>query len=442
VPERVSVFKSLRIRLNFFCLFDFAFFLFLLAALPLAAQNTEEAPAAQDSITVAADGAPELGSRAAVLMDAATGAVLYAKNPDELIPPASLTKLMTIHVALLEAAARNISLDETVELPRQSWAINQPPRSSLMFLAAGQRVTIRELLLGLAVPSGNDAAVAVALRFAPSVDAFARRMSAEARLLGLEKTLFVEPSGISEYNFTTAGEFALFCREYIALHPEALAEFHSVAEFAYPKPENVAERYRENPGTIVQQNRNNLLDIEFPDGQRPANAVEGVDGLKTGYIDEAGYNIALTARRQGTRLIAVILGAPAVFRGERIRDKDGKELLTWGFDNFKTLRPAFPGQDPLRVWKGKIDYVACTPGEDLAFTTHANRGEGLYWKTEYADPLIAPLPVGSNVGTIILSDSRGDLRRIPLVTTENVEQGGFFKRLFDSIRVFFHAVFR
>jgi D-alanyl-D-alanine carboxypeptidase (penicillin-binding protein 5/6) len=423
-------------------------FFFLLFCPPaLSAQEPpslpgQDLPAVADTITAKAENAPDIGSRAAVLIDAETGALLYAKNPDEMIPPASLTKLMTIHVALKEAAAGNVSLDERVELPRQSWAVNQPPRSSLMFIAAGQRASLRELILGLAVPSGNDAAVAVALRVAPSVEAFAGKMNGEARLLGLEKTRFVEPSGISEHNMTSAGEFALFCREYIRLHPETLAEFHSAAEFGYPKPENVAEQYRENPGTITQMNRNRLLDAASSGGQRNANAVTGVDGLKTGYIDEAGYNIALTAERDGTRLIAVILGAPANNRGESIRDKDGRNLLNWGFDNFKTLRPVFPAPEPLRVWKGKTDYVNHAPAEALNFTVRAGRGAELNLTPEYAEPLSAPLPPGSRVGTLVISDNLGELRRVPLVTTENVEQGGFFKRLFDSIRLFFRAVFR
>jgi D-alanyl-D-alanine carboxypeptidase (penicillin-binding protein 5/6) len=267
-------------------------------------------------------------------------------------------------------------------------------------------------------------------------------MNGEARSMGLEKTRFVEPSGISEYNFTTAREFALFCREYIRVHPETLVEFHSAPEFAYPKAENVAERYRANPGTIVQQNHNRLLD-NGPPGRKNTNAVEGVDGLKTGYIDEAGYNIALTAARRGTRLIAVILGAPANRRtGERIRDEDGRNLLNWGFDNFKTLRPVLPELEALRVWKGKTNYVNCVPGETLNFTAAADRGAELRWTGEYAEPLTAPLPPGSRVGTLVLSDSLGELRRVPLVTTENVEQGGFFKRFFDSARLFFRAVFR
>ncbi|MDR3335584.1 MAG: D-alanyl-D-alanine carboxypeptidase [Treponema sp.] len=412
---------------------------FALTVLPLPAQ---ELLSAEDSITAGADNAPGLGSRAAALMDAATGAVLFSKNPDEVIPPASLAKLMTIHVALKEAAAGNASLDEAVELPRQSWAVNQPRRSSLMFLAAGQRVTLRELLLGLAIPSGNDAAVAIALRFAPSIEVFVEKMNAEARALGLSRTQFVEPSGISEYNFTTALEFAFFCREYLRLHPETLQEFHAVPEFAYPKAENVAEAYRANPGTIVQQNHNRLLDIEETGGYKNSGFVEGVDGLKTGYIDEAGYNIALTAERRGTRLIAVILGAPAAYGGERIRDEDGRKLLTWGFDNFKTLSPVIEPPSPVRVWKGKTGSVPIALGEETAFTTFTNRGNRLYSKIEMASPLSAPLPAASRVGSLVLYDDKGELRRIPLITTENVEQGGFFKRLWDGIQLFARDIFR
>jgi D-alanyl-D-alanine carboxypeptidase (penicillin-binding protein 5/6) len=373
---------------------------------------------------------PELGSRAAALLDAGTGTLLYAKNQDEEIPPASLTKLMTIHIALTEVAAGRASLDEPVPLPRESWAINQPPRSSLMFLAQGQRVSLRELILGLAIPSGNDAAVAVALRFAPTVQDFAGRMTAEARRLGLDKTRFVEPSGISEHNITTALEFARFCGEYLRLHPETIRAYHSVREFAYPKNGNVAEAYRDRPGTIPQYNRNSLL-----------GAFEGVDGLKTGYIDEAGYNIALTAERGGTRFIAVILGGG----DERVRTEDGKALLGWGFEHYKTLRPVINDLPPVRIWKGKTNFAAVLPGEtapdgSLAFTARTGRGNILFWETEPEKTAAAPLPAGSPVGALVFYDGIGELRRIPLVTGEDIEEGGFFKRLWDSIRLFLRGL--
>jgi D-alanyl-D-alanine carboxypeptidase (penicillin-binding protein 5/6) len=372
---------------------------------------------------------PEVISPSAVVMDAMTGTFLYLKNPDEVIPPASLTKLMTIHLALKAIGDKLELLDEPITPPRESWAINQPPRSSLMFLANGQRTNLRELLLGLAISSGNDAAVAVALHFAPTVAAFTEMMNAEARALGLTKTQFDEPSGISEFNLTTARDFAHFCRFYIQEHPETLKEYHSVREFAYPKADNVPETFRNRPGTILQYNTNRLLAT-----------LEGTDGLKTGYIDEAGYNIALTTQRGETRFIAVILGAPRP-GGDLIRNEDGRRLITWAFNNYKTVIPPIPVLETPRVWKGKADYVSLSLGDSVEFTSRTNRADPLYFRVEVLDPLIAPLPVGSPVGDLIYYDNTGDLRRIPLLTNEDIEAGGFFKRLFDAIRLFFRGLF-
>ena len=332
---------------------------------------------------------------------------------------------MTMHLAFKLARENQVSFDEPIIPPQESWAINQPPRSSLMFLANGQQTNLHELLLGLAIPSGNDAAVAVALQFALTVDAFTEMMNREAEALGLTRTHFDEPSGVSEFNLSTARDFANFCRIYVREHPEALNDYHSVREFAYPRAENVAEIFRSRPGTIVQYNHNRLLDT-----------VEGVDGLKTGFIDESGYNIALTAKRGETRFIAVILGAPQI-GGEQIRSEDGKRLLTWAFDNFKTVFPPEPDLEQPRVWKGKTNFVSLKPGETLEFTSPIERASPLYQKNELFEPLIAPLPAGSVAGHLVYYDYSGELRRIPLVTVEDMESGGFFKRLFDSIRLFF-----
>jgi D-alanyl-D-alanine carboxypeptidase (penicillin-binding protein 5/6) len=338
---------------------------------------------------------------------------------------------MTIHLALNEVKAGRLSLDEPVSPPRESWAINQPPRSSLMFLAAGQQVSLRDLLLGLAIPSGNDAAVAVALCIAPSVEAFAALMNQEAQRIGLVNTRFVEPSGISEYNYTTALEFARFCRVYLSLHPETLTELHSVPEFAYPKTENVGTAYRNRPGTIVQYNHNRLL-----------GKVEGVDGLKTGYIDEAGYNIALTAERGETRFILVLLGAPARPGGDRIRDADGAALLAWAFDTFRTIRPVIGDPEPARLWKGRTDRIRLIPGGPAEFTAPADRGASLWMAVELTDPIIAPVPADQPLGALIISDDRGELHRIPLHSAGPYEAGGFLKRLWDSLRLFFRGLFR
>ncbi|MDR2536604.1 MAG: D-alanyl-D-alanine carboxypeptidase [Treponema sp.] len=366
-----------------------------------------------------------INSEAGVLMDATTGTVLFEKNGDAVIPPASLTKLMTIHIALTEVAAGKASLDEIVDLPRQSWAANQLPGSSLMSLAAGHIVTLRELILGLAIPSGNDAAMAVGLRFAPTIEAFVEQMNLEAQGFGLSNTLFVDPSGWSEHNLTTAKEFAYFCREYLKLHSETLGEYHSIRDFTYPKPENLPPAYRLRPNTLTKRNGNTLL-----------GSFEGVDGLKTGFIPESGYNIALTAERDQTRFIGIILGGTTT----RSRDDDGRKLLAWGFEHFKTLRPVMEPLPPLRIWKGKEDSVDITTHETMEFTVAAERGNNLRWETELADPVIAPLPANSLVGELILWDDIGELRRFPLLTTAEAERGGFFKRLWDGIRLFFRSL--
>jgi len=397
---------------------------FILSAMPAAAQTEQSPPLYMEEAGVSPP--PELVSRSAVVMDETTGTLVYYKNPDEEIPPASLTKLMTMHLALKEVAAGRASLDEILSPVRESWAVNQPHGSSLMYLANGQRVSLRELLLGMAVFSGNDAAAAVALRFAPTIKDFVDMMNREAIALGLSKTHFVDPAGYWEDNMTTAREFAEFCRTYIEDHPESLKEYHSVREFGYPKAENEAERYREHPGTRIHRNNNTLL-----------GKVEGVDGLKTGYIPEAGYNIALTAERDGSRFIAVILGAPSRWGGDKIRDEDGRKLIEWVFENYKTIKLDLEIQEPVRVWKGKENYVSLEWGDSLDFTETAARGENLSWHSEITEPIIAPVPAHSHIGDVVVYDNQGELRRIPLLSAVEIEKGGFFKRLFDSIRLFF-----
>ncbi|MDR1868857.1 MAG: D-alanyl-D-alanine carboxypeptidase [Treponema sp.] len=370
--------------------------------------------------------APEIVSRSAVLIDVETGALLYSKAPDEEIPPASLAKLMTLHLLMKEIEAGRASYDEIIPVTVASWAQSQPPRSSLMFLAPGQIVTLREIMLGLAVPSGNDAAVAAALWLAPTMQDFANLMNAEARRMGLNVTRFVESSGYSEENMTTAEEYAYFCRQYLELHPQSTRDFHSVNVFAYPMANNIQENSRRNPRTIVQYNHNSLLRT-FP----------GVDGLKTGYIDESGYNIALTAERDHTRFIAVILGAPARPGGDRIRAADSTRLLSWAFENFKTVRPVIGQIENARLWKGRENSVQLALAESADFTSAKARGETLFFETVILAPLVAPLPAGFHAGYLVISDEYGELNRVPLVTAAAYERGNIFKRIWHSILLLF-----
>ena len=365
---------------------------------------------------------PEVKSKSAVLIDAETGTLLYFKNGNEEIPPASLAKLMAMHIAMKEIAAGRASPGDIVPITEESWARNMARRSSLMFLEPGQIVTLKEILLGLAVPSGNDAAVAAALHFAPGVREFGLMMTAEARDMGLSVTRFVEPSGLSEENMTTAAEFAFFCMRYIKLYPDNLREYHSVPEFSYPLAANVPGSSKNRLSTITQSNRNSLLGV-----------LPGVDGLKTGYIEESGYNIALTAERENTRFISVTLGADSI----RERETDGTVLMSWAFENFKTVRVNIDQIEKARLWKGKDNYVELKLAHSADFTSPVDRSSLLVYEFIIDGPLIAPLPAGFPAGHLVICDEYGEVNKIPLITAAACEKGNIFKRIWHSFRILF-----
>ena len=294
---------------------------------------------------------PALTARSAILIEARTGAILFENHADDPIPPASLTKLMTLHIALQRIDDGLLDPSRVIMPPPDSWARNLPPHSSVMFLGPGQRLTINELLKGLVVDSGNDAAVALADVIAGSVPAFADVMNEEASRLGYHVMRFVEPSGLSSANLITAREYVDFCRRFVTLHPRALTDLFSLRELTYPLPENLSGDNNERP--ITQKNTNILL-----------GHYEGVDGLKTGHIDESGYNFAATARRGNMRLISVILGVPDQVPGGglRMRAVESEELLDYGFSNFTLVQPTYAPPSPVRVWKGSARVLAIAPG--------------------------------------------------------------------------------
>ena len=276
-------------------------------------------------------------AKSVMLIDTATGDILFEKNADTIIPPASMTKLFAMYVVDQEVSGGRFSYDQIIPIPEEAYACNMPPHSSLMFLGDGHVVTLEELLLGLSICSGNDAAYALAYAVSGSMDAFIDRMNQVAKDLGLTHTHFVEASGYSELNTTTPREMAAFCRIYINEHPDSLKRFHSVPSFTFPKQQNLPEgetlHYQNfSKGlpkritmSITQQNTNPLL-----------GKLAGCDGLKTGYIDESGYNLALTAKRNDTRFLSVTMLGPGenAEEGQKIRVADGLTLMNFAFTNF------------------------------------------------------------------------------------------------------------
>ncbi len=373
---------------------------------------------------------PALTARAAILVDVESATILYAKHPDLVIPPASLTKVVTIDTALAAVAQGELSLSARVVPPQASWWTNQPPRSSLMFLGSGQSVSLHDLLVGLAVPSGNDAAVAVAEVVAGGVDNFADLMNARMRELGLIDPFFVEPSGYSDRNAITARSFARFLLAHVERFPDALRDYYSLREFTYPTADH--GEVVGGVAAITQFNRNTLLWMD-----------PTVDGFKTGYIDASGYNLAATASRTGRRLIAIVLGvdAPDVSTGTRIRAEEASLLLEYGYRAFEALRFGVPAPSAVRVYGGATPLVEPLVAPTIGISVPVGRLADLNGVTRQYTAVDAP--VGRvEVGSVSIELDGEVLGRASIVIPDQ-PRGRWWRRAIDAIiRLFDRLVHR
>ena len=371
---------------------------------------------------------PVINARSAILIDSLTGTVLFEKNSQMSIPPASMTKLMSLYVVYKQIAEGVVSKNEIVRISKNADFRSLPPHSSLMFLEEGQNVSMQDLMLGLAVPSGNDAAIAIAERISGSVKRFVELMNLEAEQLGLSSVHFADASGLSAENRVSAADFVQFCSEYITRFPESLDELHSVRSFTYPKDINWKSNGTSVYGPITQYNRNNLLVAYAP-----------VDGLKTGYIDESGYNIALTAEQNGRRLFSVILGGPgeSSSEGSLLRAIDGINLLSYGFYNFTNIKSEDPEIQSPKIWKGTKSSVGIKYSEIPVLTLTHEKAAILRTEVNIPQNIIAPIKEGDVLGEIVQTAGEEIIGRYNITAAENIPMGGFFRRLLDSIKIFF-----
>jgi D-alanyl-D-alanine carboxypeptidase (penicillin-binding protein 5/6) len=396
---------------------------------PLGAEASADGPAAayvKTAFTEAAEPQPALRSRAAALYDVGTETLLYSKNGDEEIPPASMTKLVTLHLVYRAIERGELSRDTEVEVGRTSDFHSLPPRSSLMFLEEGQRLTVLELMRGLAVPSGNDAALLVARLVAGSTEAFVARMNGEMRRLGLEHTRFVDPSGLSAENRTTAREFARFCMYYLRSHPRSLEELHDLYRFTYPKERNLPEGGSSTYGPITQYNHNRL-----------AWGHPWVDGLKTGYIEESGYNVAVTGSHRGRRLVAVLLGGPGnnSEEGTLTRAIDGANLLSFGFYAFTRVRPQLEEAPRPRVWKSATGSLTLALPEPAELSIPKELAGAVELELRLEEPLIAPISRGDRVGELVVRVGERVRSRQAVRAAEEAPVGGWLRRVVDGLRL-------
>ncbi|GMO59043.1 MAG: D-alanyl-D-alanine carboxypeptidase family protein [Treponemataceae bacterium] len=384
---------------------------------------------------------PEIQAGSAIIVDAATGLVLFEKNADMSITPASMTKLVGMYIALSEVEKGTIDFDDIVPLPPDSWAANAPSGSSLMGLARGHVVTLRELLLGMALPSGNDAAVAVADYISGNAEDFCSRMNALVASMGLVNTHFVDTSGYSELNETTARDFAVFTRLYMERFPQALSMFHSVRTFEFPTEQNFADEeswnkaFRTRRGvatapTLILRNTN----------WRTLDTIAGCDGLKTGTIPESGANLALTVERDGTRILSISMKGPGKTGNEaaNIRGQDAQAIADFSFRHFETqLADNFPGVDiPVALGKkNALRVVSAVPGALLHVTVpkRFETDKNVTSSYVYDDYAVAPIEAGTVLGRIVYKKGDLVLREIPLVADRSVSRANGFKRAVDTV---------
>ena len=339
----------------------------------------------------APSGSLQCDARSAILMDGLTGQVLFEQNPDSKMAPASFVKIMTLYLVYDAIRAGQLKMDEMVTVSEKAWRI----QGSKMFIKVGERVKVEDLIKGVAIASGNDACIALAERLSGSEEAFVSKMNEKARLLELKDSQFKNSHGMpAEGQVTTATDMAILSKRYIEDHAEALV-FHSTVEFEY--------------NGIRQGNRNTLLQKNI-----------GVDGLKTGHVEESGYHLAATAKRDGQRMIAVVMGCDKM----RKRGPEAQKLLEYGFKNFSTIEAVKKGATfgPLKVKRGKLNQVSLTAAEDARVTV-AKGKENLVSAVPQLPPFItAPIQKGQVLAKVLIQNEGKIAKEVNLLASSAVEK--------------------
>jgi D-alanyl-D-alanine carboxypeptidase (penicillin-binding protein 5/6) len=345
---------------------------------------------------------PKLTFKSHYVVDFATDTPLVSNYPDLQLPPASLTKLMTAYVVFGALESGRLTLDERAHVSEKAWRMG----GTRMFIEVNSDVRVEDLIRGLLIQSGNDAAVALAEHLSGSVDAFVAEMNAAAASLGMTNSAFRNPHGLpSRGHYTTARDLAVLARAIIGEFPD-LYGLYAEREFAY--------------NGIAQNNRNALL------WRDPS-----VDGMKTGFTDAAGYCMVVSAQRDGMRLIAVVLGADTA----RHRNDGGQKLLEYGFANFETRKLYSAGQEleAARVLGGDSELAPLGLAEDVYVTIPRGSASQLAATMDVVAQLSAPLVQGTAVGEVKVSFEGKELATSPVVVLASVHDGGVWARMRDEL---------
>lgn len=355
--------------------------------------------------------APILAAKAYLLYDYNSSQILVNQNGNARLAPASLTKLMTAYLAFDALKHNTLTLQQKLTVPLA--AVRNTPGESRMLLTAGQSVTVDDLLHGLIIQSGNDAAITLAQNIAGSDTGFVDMMNKEAIRLGMTNSHFTNPVGMPDaQHYSSAADLAVLSAAIVRDYPEYYPLF-ALREFTF--------------NNVSQANRNRLLWIE-----------PYADGMKTGHTDSAGYCIVGSAKRGDHRLIAVLFGADS----DTLRANESQKLLNYGFQNFDAVRLYQKNQPvtEVRVWKGTDSHVELGFRQDMFLTIPKGMQSQLKATLESNQPIFAPLSSGQRLGTLKLALAGKPYAEFPLVTLESITLANVFARGWDSIRLFFQSL--
>ncbi|MES2264125.1 MAG: D-alanyl-D-alanine carboxypeptidase family protein [Pseudomonadota bacterium] len=354
--------------------------------------------------------APTIAAKSWLLLDATSGQIIASQDPAARVEPASLTKIMTAYVTFQALRDKKLDINQKVNVSVKAWKVDSS--SSKMFIDPATPVSISDLLYGLMVQSGNDAAVALAEAVAGDEGTFVTLMNREAQRMGLTGTHFANPHGLpSPDNYSTAQDLSVLAKRVILDYPE-FYKIDSVKSFTYNK--------------ITQPNRNRLLWLD-----------PTVDGMKTGHTEAAGYCMIASAHRPNgsgeRRLISVVLGTAS----DSARTQESQKLLNWGFQNFDTVKLYAKGQaiDTPEIWKGSSNKVKIGFAQDVLVTVPKGLAGKMKPLLERKDPLVAPIAENTRVGSLKMMVDGKPLLELPVVALETIPQASIFGRAWDSMRL-------
>ena len=355
-------------------------------------------------------GTPNLDAASYIIIDGTSGKILAEKNADTRLPPASLTKLMSLYIISNAIKNGEIQVDDKVRISAKAWKTE----GSRMFVKVGDEVPVKELLQGVIVASGNDATVALAEHIAGTEDTFTMMMNQQAKLLGMTNSHFIDSTGLpNKDHYSTARDLAILTQAYIKNFPEDYS-YYSEKWFTY--------------NGIKQPNRNRLLW-----------RYQYADGLKTGHTSEAGYCLVASAKKDGMRLISVVMGEP----NDEARTEDSMRLMTYGFRFFETHK-LYNATSPLiqaRVWQGEKSEVPLGVAEDFYITVPTGQYKRIQVSQELNSPLKAPIFKGKTYGILKITLNDQVVASKPLIALDNNPQGGLWRRASDSVKFNIHKYF-